>query len=341
MNLLLCDQNPNPVLPVLSVIIPVYQADEVFFRLLRALSRQKTSLPFEVIVVDDGSCEENFILTEKILGGISNLDYRLLRTKENRGPAAARNYAISQSRGDLLLLIDSDCIVFREDHLERVYATHLRHPEALIGGAVDGTGNTYAALCDRFCSGTSIPGKTPGPIRPGRFAPLHVLTAHMILPSSVWKRIGPFNTSLRTGEDTAFCLRAHREGVPVRQEGTLTVKHRDRLTWGRVLKRHHETGRDRAASRQLSYGTAPWYLGGPKLLRWALVPLIALGVALRHFLAWVRYDKRIFLSLPGILVAMTSLAVGVALGERGAHLKTETERDLRREPSLSLIPEKN
>jgi glycosyltransferase involved in cell wall biosynthesis len=331
--------DPGNIEPVLSVIVPVYEADEVFFRLLRALSRQKTQIPFEVIVADDGSSEENFQLTEKILGGIARLDYRLIRMEENRGPAAARNAAIAEARGDLLVLIDSDCILYREDHLERVFATYRLHPNAIIGGAVDGTGRTYAALCDRFCSGTSIPGKPPGVIQPGRFTPLHVLTAHMLIPRSVWNRIGPFNTALRTGEDTAFCLQAHKEGIEVRQDGTLTVKHRDRPTWGRVLKRHHETGRDRAASRRLTYGRAPWYLGGPKILRWALVPLVASAVALRHFLAWVRYDKRIFLSLPGIFVAMTSLAIGVALGERDQ--KPASHRETSREPSLTLIPEKN
>jgi cellulose synthase/poly-beta-1,6-N-acetylglucosamine synthase-like glycosyltransferase len=89
---------------VISVIIPAYNAEKQIPLCLDSLSNQ--SLPkdqYEVIVVDDGSTDR----TKEIAG-----EYEAVRViaQANQGPAAARNNGASQSKGDILLFTDADCV---------------------------------------------------------------------------------------------------------------------------------------------------------------------------------------------------------------------------------------
>ncbi|MDE2232278.1 MAG: glycosyltransferase, partial [Candidatus Omnitrophica bacterium] len=54
-----------------SVIVPAYNASATIGRTLEALSRQKCSQPFEVIVVDDGSRDN----TADIVRSFSSVKY--------------------------------------------------------------------------------------------------------------------------------------------------------------------------------------------------------------------------------------------------------------------------
>ncbi len=86
-----------------SVIIPAYNAEKTLPCCLEALADQ--SVPkgdYEVIVVDDGSTDG----TSKIAKG-SNAKYIL---QNNQGPATARNRGTRETKGDLILFTDADCV---------------------------------------------------------------------------------------------------------------------------------------------------------------------------------------------------------------------------------------
>lgn len=293
----------------LSVIVPVYRAHPHFTDLLLALARQKTAVRFEVIVVDDHSPDGTF---EHVRSFVENLNAPFIRVfslPKNEGPAIARNRAIEHAGGSAFLLIDADCFVTQDDYIDRVWRAHRGHPGAVIGGGVDGFGLGYAAFCDHFCHwSTNIPGKGPGPVTEA-----HLVTAQMLIPRAVWEAVGPFE-SVRTGEDTVFCLKAKQRGVPLRIHGDLVVRHHDRESWRDLLRCFYRFGRDRAATRFLVTGRVPWFLGGPKWFRWVLAPAIAAALTALHVKVWWRHDKRVLLALPGIAAAMIAIASGVAVG---------------------------
>ena len=124
----------------LSVIIPVYKAGPDFVSLLTELAGQKTDFGYEVLIADDASPDGTAGRIERHLKSLSNPCFKLLRLSKNSGPAGARNFAVSQARGKLFLLIDADCRVVSNDYLARVFEAHLRHPDAVIGGGVEGRG---------------------------------------------------------------------------------------------------------------------------------------------------------------------------------------------------------
>lgn len=92
----------SSVSPTVSVVIPTYNRKAWLSETLESVFKQ--TLPsFEVIVVDDGSTDGTGPWLQNYYG--SRL--RLL-IQENAGPAAARNYGVSQARGKYIAFLDSD-----------------------------------------------------------------------------------------------------------------------------------------------------------------------------------------------------------------------------------------
>lgn len=97
-----------------SVIIPVYNRPDEVDELLQSLTRQSFK-DFEVIIVEDGSsvpCKNVADRYQDIL----NIRYY---SKPNSGPGQTRNYGAERSRGEYLIILDSDCIL-PEDYFQEV-----------------------------------------------------------------------------------------------------------------------------------------------------------------------------------------------------------------------------
>lgn len=88
----------------ISIIIPVYNEEDVIVRCLESLGKQ-TLRPKEIIVVDDGSMDK----TASILSKFKVKSEKLKVFKqEHKGPGAARNLGASKSTGDILVFVDAD-----------------------------------------------------------------------------------------------------------------------------------------------------------------------------------------------------------------------------------------
>lgn len=87
----------------LSVIIPVYNGEKTVRDTLSAISM--TALLHEVIVVDDGSTDGTWPLLSQMAE--SDPALRIFH-QENAGPAAARNLALREARGEYIMFCDGD-----------------------------------------------------------------------------------------------------------------------------------------------------------------------------------------------------------------------------------------
>lgn len=110
----------------LSILLPSY--NNVCVSLVQVLQRQADALrgkldkPFryEMIVADDCSTDAACIDANRVIGDM--LHCRYLRMEQNVGRAQIRNVLISESRGDYVLLIDSDLFLCDDNYLYK-YAT--------------------------------------------------------------------------------------------------------------------------------------------------------------------------------------------------------------------------
>lgn len=88
-----------------SIIVPVYNTNiEYFQQCMKSLVLQ-TYDNIEVIVIDDGSKDENVILYEQFITSYKNI--KLIHQKNN-GVSAARNRGIAESTGEYIAFVDSD-----------------------------------------------------------------------------------------------------------------------------------------------------------------------------------------------------------------------------------------
>lgn len=105
-------------LPVVSVILPVYNAQDYLVQCLDSLIQQ-TLKNIEIICINDGSTDQS----SEILQRYAQKDSRIVFIEqENAGPAVARNQGLAAARGQYLMFCDSDDW-FALDACERMVVT--------------------------------------------------------------------------------------------------------------------------------------------------------------------------------------------------------------------------
>ena len=99
-----------------SVIVPIYNAEMYIDKCIQSIINQ-TLRDIEIILVDDGSTDRSFEISNKY----AKKDERIKIIKQkNKGVGAARNYGVSIATGKFITFIDSDDFV-EIDMLEILY----------------------------------------------------------------------------------------------------------------------------------------------------------------------------------------------------------------------------
>jgi glycosyltransferase involved in cell wall biosynthesis len=102
----------------ISVVVTTYNWPYALRVVLEALCSQKTQVPFEIIVADDGSKKETTQLIAHFKKKNAIPVKQVWQSDEGFRAAAIRNKAIQVSSGDYLIFLDGDCIP-RENFIER------------------------------------------------------------------------------------------------------------------------------------------------------------------------------------------------------------------------------
>ena len=90
--------------PAISVIIPVYNAQEGLSQCIDSLLDQTFS-DYEIIILNDGSTDNSL---EVIQNYASKNDSIRVIDKENEGVAKTRNRGIVLAKGEYIVFIDND-----------------------------------------------------------------------------------------------------------------------------------------------------------------------------------------------------------------------------------------
>lgn len=89
---------------MISVIVPVYNVENILEECLNSIVQQ-TYKKFEVILINDGSCDKS----ESICQKYCYIDNRFtLVSIENSGQGYARNLGLTMAKGDWVMFVDSD-----------------------------------------------------------------------------------------------------------------------------------------------------------------------------------------------------------------------------------------
>ncbi len=131
----------NTAKPMVSVLVPCYNEEKVLKASLESLINQ-TYPKYEIIVIDDGSSDDTFLLAKNMEFDNGNVSLKAF-TKQNAGKAHALNFGIEKARGELFLAVDADSKL-SEDAIE-LMADYFQDPKI---GAV--AGSVYVTNTDNL-----------------------------------------------------------------------------------------------------------------------------------------------------------------------------------------------
>lgn len=98
------DENIKMKSIILSIIVPIYNAESDLNECLESLSKVQED-NIEIILVDDGSTDDSSFICEKF----TERDERfILCHKKNGGVSSARNYGLKEAQGEFVYFMDSD-----------------------------------------------------------------------------------------------------------------------------------------------------------------------------------------------------------------------------------------
>jgi glycosyltransferase involved in cell wall biosynthesis len=191
-----------------SVVIPCFDQGHYLGEAIESVLAQ-TSPPAEVIVVDDGSCDNSFEVAGR---------YDVLRLRQrNRGPAAARNAGLRASTGECVVFLDADDRLLAPALEIGALALARRPHVAFVSGL----------SCDIGADGGRLPSERQPLVSQDHY--LRLLQDCFIWSGSsiahrrsVLERVGGFDEGLLAGEDYDLYLRLTRRFPIFCHDATVT-----------------------------------------------------------------------------------------------------------------------
>lgn len=242
----------------ISFIIPTYNRSKVLLKCLSLVEKQIDKQHDEVLIIDDGSTKAE---SSKVVKFIKNKKYYKYVYKKNEGPAIARNIAIQNANGSILIFINDDTLIKKRfvDH-------HFKfHQESKVNEALIGRFSEYPKLVTtpimkwlvwesnlHFPYRKSVPKILPW----GYFITGNLSIKKEFLISNNLNFDSDFNVA--AWEDIEFGYRAFKYGLEICFSDKVSVWHNHNFEYKDVLGRFFSHGRGLyTLSQKIPYETLP------------------------------------------------------------------------------------
>jgi GT2 family glycosyltransferase/glycosyltransferase involved in cell wall biosynthesis len=220
-------------MPRATVVIPVFNQFEHTLACLRAIAAHPPRVPFELIVVDDGSTDA----TAQALPQVGGL--RFHRRAANGGFIAACNDGAGLARGEFLVFLNNDTVP-QPGWLDALLQTFDEHPGTGLVGAqlLYPDGRLQEAGGVVFADGSAWNyGRHESPLDP-RYACVrdadYCSGAAIAIPRELFERLGRFDTRYSPAyyEDTDLAFAVRAAGLRVLYQPAARVVHLEGATAG-------------------------------------------------------------------------------------------------------------
>lgn len=282
---------------LISIIIPAYNSEKTIGRTIESLLKQSyPKKDYEILVVDDDSTDN----TREVVRKFKKV--RLIEQKHS-GPATARNFGAKNSKGDILLFTDSDCV------LDKNWIKEMVKP--FTKTEIVGVSGTYRTLnkdnlMARFI-GYEIE-KRHERMKKQKFIDF-IGTFSAGYRKKIFLKLGGFDTRFRTssGEDPELSFRIEKTGLKMIFQPKAIVFHPHPNTLWKYLKQKYQ----RAVWRNLIY----WGKHEEKIFNDSYTPksmflqLFLSGLAVFLFLISIFLKISIIFSLLFLFLSLFSFAL--------------------------------
>ena len=193
---------------MISVIVPVYNAEKYLHRCLDSIINQSYK-DIEVFLVNDGSTDDSGKICDFYV-----LNHRKINVihKENSGPSESRNIGIRNSNGEFIFFIDSDDFL-EKDALQLLIASYEEHDADIIIGdfnkivdnKIVNSGHQRVFSTNKLMTKQDIINYTRNYLKaPNKFPLLAQSWGRLFKTSIIKKNNIFFDSTLHTFEDVAF-----------------------------------------------------------------------------------------------------------------------------------------
>jgi len=219
-----------------SFIIPVYNRPQEIEELLHSFTQLNTNIPFEVVIIEDGSTQTSKAIIEKYKDLLS-ISYFF---KENTGPGDSRNFGMQNAKGNYFIILDSD-IILPSQYLD-IVAESLKDEYVDCFGGPDAAHDSFSSLQKAInFSMTSV--ITTGGIRGSKnsidaFQPR---SFNMGISKDAFTKTDGFGR-IHPGEDPDLSIRLKKLGFKTKLISEAFVYHKRRISWYNFYKQVHKFG---------------------------------------------------------------------------------------------------
>ncbi|MGV6831323.1 MAG: glycosyltransferase, partial [bacterium] len=219
-----------------SFIIPVYNRPDEIDELLQSMSLWETKVPFEVVIVEDGSQ----VKCEEILKAYKDKLLISYYYKPNSGPGDSRNYGMSKAKGNYFIILDSD-VIMPKHYLDEVYKELQNNYVDFFGGpdaADQSFSNIQKAINFSMTSFITTGGIRGGKNNVNKYEPR---SFNMGISKTAYEASGGFGR-IHPGEDPDLSIRLDKLGYHSRLFPNAYVYHKRRISWSKFYKQVNKFG---------------------------------------------------------------------------------------------------
>lgn len=110
-----------------SIIIPAYNEENIIKKCIEKTKKQKTAIPYEVIVVDNNSTDKT--------KDIAKTEGAKVINEKIQGVGAARRKGTEEAKGKIIVHIDADTVI-TPTHLEKIYKNFKENEKLVCLGGI-------------------------------------------------------------------------------------------------------------------------------------------------------------------------------------------------------------
>lgn len=239
------------------MVIPHLNEPQKLFQTLRALDEQRSDgIPFEIIVVDNGSQNVPDAIC-RLLEGV-RLVYQAIP-----GPGPARNLGVEHAKGRIIAFIDADCIA-AAGWIKEIVKVFERYPDiGFLGGEIrvakadPARANAVEAYETAYCYRNRLYVERHG----------YAATGNMAVRADVFRAVGPFG-DINTMEDTEWGQRATSMGIRGAYAPDVIVTTPPCRDYAELRRRY---------DRHIAHEFARWPSGRAGMARWIVRAVAVAG----------------------------------------------------------------
>jgi glycosyltransferase involved in cell wall biosynthesis len=219
-----------------SFIIPVFNRPGEIKELLQSFLDLEGHLPFEIVIVEDGSTIDCKAVVEYFETKL-NISYYY---KSNSGPGHSRNYGMIKAKGNYFIILDSDCLLPPEylsvvsNELNEDYVDCFGGPDA----ADKSFSNLQKAINFAMTSTVTTGGIRGSKSKNKKFQPR---SFNMGISKTAFEASGGFG-NIHPGEDPDLSLRLTKLGFRTKLFNKAFVYHKRRISWSKFYKQVYKFG---------------------------------------------------------------------------------------------------